>query len=135
MWYVLEDLVPANTTQENKRETKIKVSGGVLHSIVVTIPPGSGNLVHFKLRKSSYYILPRNEDKSITGEHVNVNYREWLELKSAENTLTLETWNTDDTHDHNVRILVGVEKREVMEMEENIIKDLRLFLKLFKRRT
>ena len=105
-----------------------------MHTIYVLIPPGSAGLSHFQLKQSSYFILPRNEDKSIYGEHLNVPYKEWYELKAAENTLSLDTWNLDTNYSHKVRLMIGIEKREVMEMEENIVKDLRLFLKLFKRR-
>ena len=105
-----------------------------MHTIYVLIPPGSAGLSHFQLKQSSYFILPRNEDKSIYGEHMNIPYREWYELKAAENTLSLDTWNLDTNYSHKVRLMIGIEKREVMEMEENIVKDLRLFLKLFKRR-
>lgn len=134
MWYVLEDTVPANTTKANARETSVKVHGGVLHSMYVTIPPGSADLVHCQLRKGGYYILPRNEDKSITGEHVNVLYREWLELPHPENRLTLRTWNTDDTYSHSVRLLLGVLKKEVAEIEEKYLNNLQMFMRLFRRR-
>ena len=134
MWYVLEDDVPANTAKANARETSIRVGGGILHSIIVTIPPGSGELVHCQLRKSSYYILPRNEDKSIMGEHVNVNYREWLHLRARENTLTLEAWNDDDTYSHRVRMLIGVLPKGVLEVEEQYLNNLRMFMRLFRRR-
>ena len=106
-----------------------------MHTIYVTIPPGSAALVHAQLRASSYFILPRNEDKSIVGEHVNVPYSEWLELKSAENDLTLVTWNEDDTYAHDVRMLIGVLPKVVAAAEEDYIKTLRQFMRLFKRRT
>jgi len=134
MWYVLEDLIPANTTKANLRKTSIKVFGGILHTIYVLIPPGAGDTAHFQLRMGSYFILPRNENKDLSGEFLNVPFTEWLPLKAAENQLTLLTWNTSNLDSHKVRLLIGIEKREIMEMEENIIKDLRLFLKLFKRR-
>ncbi|KKK80936.1 hypothetical protein LCGC14_2818520 [marine sediment metagenome] len=135
MWYVLEDTVPANTAEGNARETKIRVHGGILHSIIVTIPPGSANLVHAQLKHASYFILPRNEDLSIEGEHVNVNYREWYKMQASLNTLTMQAWNDDDTYDHKVRMLLGVLPKEVMEQEENVIKSIRTFIRLFKRRT
>lgn len=135
MWYVLEDTVPANTSYENKRETSIKVGGGILHSIIVTIPPGSSNLVHAQLRKASYYILPRNEDENIEGEHINVNYREWLELRAAENKLTLVAWNDDEVYDHKVRLLIGILPKEVLEIEEKYLRTLQAFMRLFRRRT
>ena len=135
MWYVLEDTVPANTAEGNARETKIRVHGGILHSIIVTIPPGSANLVHAQLKHASYFILPRNEDLSIEGEHVNVNYREWHKMQASLNTLTMVAWNDDDTYDHKVRMLLGVLPKEVMEQEENVIKSIRTFIRLFKRRT
>jgi len=134
MWYVLEDTVPANTSYANRRETEIKVAGGILHTIYVTIPPGSANLVHVQLKADSYFILPRNEDKSINGEHVNVDYREWFELKAAENDLQLVAWNTDDTYDHNVRLLIGILPKSVIEVEEQYLKNLRMFMRLFRRR-
>jgi len=135
MWYVLEDTVPANTAYIDRRTTEIKVSGGILHTIVVTIPPGSANLVHMQLKADSYFILPRNEDKSIVGEHVNVDYREWLVLKAAENDLQLVAWNDDNTYPHTVRLLIGILPKSVMEVEEQYLKTLRMFMQLFRRRT
>ncbi len=134
MWFVLEDTVPANTTYANRRETKLRVGSGILHSIIVTIPPGSKTLARFRLRKASYMILPRNEDKYIAGEHVNVNYREWFELKTAENVLTLETWNEDTKHDHYIRLLIGILPKGVMDIEEQYLTNLRMFMRLFRRR-
>ena len=134
MWYVLEDTVPANTARASARETKIRVHGGILHSIIVTIPPGSADLVHAQLRHASYFILPRNEDLSIEGEHVNVNYREWYKMKASLNTLTLVAWNTDDTYSLKARFLIGVLPKGVLEVEEQYLKTLRLFMRLFRRR-
>jgi len=134
MWYVLEDTVPAGTAYADRRTTEIKVAGGILHTIYVTIPPGSSDLVHVQLRADSYFILPRNEDKSIVGEHVNVDYREWLELKTAENDLQLVTWNDGD-YDHSVRLLIGILPKSVLEVEEQYLKTLRMFMSLFRRRT
>lgn len=135
MWYVLEDTVPANTTETNKRETKIRVSGGILHTIYVLIPPGSVGRTYFQLKQASYFILPRNEDKGINGDHVNVPYREWYELKASENKLTLITWNTDPQHAHTVRLMIGILPKKIMEMEEEIIKDLRIFVQMFRKRS
>ena len=135
MWYVLEDTVPANTSRANARETKIRVHGGILHSIIVTIPPGSANLLQAQLRHSSYFILPRNEDKSIEGVHLNLNYREFYKMQASLNTLTMVAWNKDTRHAHKVRMLLGVLPLEVMEQEENVIKSIRTFIRLFRRRT
>lgn len=135
MWYVLEDTVPANTSYANRRETEIKVAGGIMHTIFVTVPPGCQSYVHLQLKAGNYFILPRNEDKSITGELLNVDYREWLEFKAAENDLQLVTWSTDDTYDHTVRLLIGILPKSVLEVEEQYLKTLNMFMKLFRRRT
>ncbi|KKN23854.1 hypothetical protein LCGC14_0900840 [marine sediment metagenome] len=135
MWYVLEDTVPANTAKADARETKIRVHGGILHSIIVTIPPGCSNLVHAQLKHASYFVLPRNEDQSIEGEHINVNYREWYKMQASLNTLTMVAWNDDTVYEHKVRMLLGVLPKEVMEQEENVIKSIRTFIRLFRRRT
>ena len=135
MWYILEDTVPANTAKADARETSIRVGGGILHSIIVTIPPGSKNLAHCQLRQASYFILPRNEDEDIEGDHVNVNYREWYKMQAAENTLTMRTWNTDEKHEHRIRMLIGVLPKDVLEVEEGYLKTLQTFIRLFRRRT
>jgi len=135
MWYVLEDSVPANTTRANARETSIKVHRGILHSIFVTMPQGNAGTSNFQLRKGGYYILPRNEDKSMNGEHASTNFREWLFLPQEQNRLTLKTWNTSTKHPHLVRLVIGVLPKEVAEMPEMLIKDMRTFLRLFRRRT
>ncbi len=135
MWYVLEDTVPANTARANARETSIKVHRGILHTIFVTMPPGNAGTTNFQLRKGGYFILPRNEDKSITGEHSSTEMREWLFLPAETNRLTLRTWNTSTKHEHNIRLLIGVLEKETAEMPETLLKEMRLFLKLFRRRT
>ena len=134
MWYVLEDTVPANTAETSKRSVHLKASAGILHTIYATIPPGSSSLVHAQLLANSINILPRNSDTSISGEHVNVDYREWYELKPAVNDLELRTWNTDDTYQHKVTLLIGILPKSVMEIEEQYLKTLRLFMQLFRRR-
>lgn len=134
MWYVLEDTVPAGTAYADRRTTEIKVAGGILHTIYVTIPPGAADAAHLQLRMGGYFILPRNEDKDISGEHANVDYREWLELKAAENNLALVTWNDSLLHPHTVRVMVGVLPKSVMEVEEQYLKNLRMFMRLFRRR-
>jgi len=135
MWYVLEDTIPANTTEANKRRTHLKASAGILHTIYVTIPPGCSNLVHLQLLANSINILPRNADTYISGEHVNVDYREWYELKPAVNDLELITWNEDDTYSHTVKMLIGILPKGVLEVEEQYLKTLRMFMQLFRRRT
>ena len=135
MWYVLEDTVPANTSEENKRSTHLKASAGILHTIYVTIPPGSANLVHAQLRANSVNILPRNSDTYISGEHVNVDYREWYELKPAVNDLELITWNEDTKYTHHIRLLIGILPKGVLEVEEQYLRTLQMFMRLFRRRT
>ena len=105
-----------------------------MHTIYALIPPGSADTTHFQLRRGSYYILPRDSDKSISGELLNIPFKEWYELKAYENQLTMLTWNEDDTYSHKVRLLIGILPKKTMEMEEEIIKDLRTFIRLFRRR-
>ena len=135
MWYVLEDTVPANTAKADAREVSIRVHAGILHSIILTIPPGSKNLVHTQLRHSSYFILPRNEDEDIEGEQLSVNYREWYKMQSSLNTLTMRCWNVDTAKAHKVRMLLGVLPKDVLEVEEGYLKTLQTFIRLFRRRT
>jgi len=134
VWYVMEDTVPANTSKANARSTRLKASAGILHSIIVMIPPGSGNLVHFQLLANSIHVLPRHKDKSIVGEHLNINYREWYELKPAVNDLEMRAWNLDTAYSHTIRLLIGILPKGVLEIEEQYLKNLQMFMKLFRRR-
>ena len=127
--------MPANTAKADARETKIRVHGGILHSIILTIPPGSANLAHCQLKHSSYFILPRNEDESMEGEQQNVNYREWYKMTARSNILSMLTWNEDTAYDHKIRMLLGVLPKDVLEVEEGYLKTLQTFIRLFRRRT
>jgi len=135
MWYVLEDTVPANTARADAREVSIKVHRGILHTIYVTIPPGSAQLAHCQLRKGGYFILPRNEDKDISGVHVDTLFKEWLHLPDETNRLTLKTWNEDTVFPHTVTLYIGVLEKEILEAPEKSLETLNLFMRLFKRRT
>ncbi|MHA1263387.1 MAG: hypothetical protein ACTSSA_15165 [Candidatus Freyarchaeota archaeon] len=134
MWYVLEYDVPANTQKSSYKSRHLKASAGIIHSIIVTIPPGSGYLAGCQLLANSIHVLPRHKDTWITGEHVNVNYREWWELKPAVNDLELRAYNEDDTYSHRIRLLIGILPKAVMEIEEQYLKNLRTFMRLFRRR-
>ena len=64
--------------------------------------------------------------------------RQWektTDLTASAAVTTMVAWNDDDTYDHKVRMLLGVLPKEVMEQEENVIKSIRTFIRLFRRRT
>jgi hypothetical protein len=135
VWYVLEDTVPANTSYANRRTTEIKVAGGILHTIYARIYAGNKSAAKFQLKADNYVILPRNEDKWITGDNLNFEFREWLELKTAENDLQLVTWNDSTRYAHEIVLLIGILPKSVIEIEEQYLKNLRMFMSLFRRRT
>lgn len=134
MWYVLEDTVPKNVTEANSRLTKIRTGPGVLHTIYAQIPAGTEGLARFRLWHESYCILPRNESKSITGDGVLIDFREGYVMKAAENTLTLETWNDDEIHQHTITLLVGVLPEWFVAPTMTLQRVVSEFMRMFRRR-
>jgi len=134
MWYVLEDTIPANTSEANKRTTRMKCSAGILHTIYAQIPTGVQGLARFRLRRGSYYILPRNEDKYITGDGVLIEFKEGYELRASENLLTMETWNEDEVHQHKITLLIGVLPEYYVAPAISLGRIITTFMRLFRKR-
>ena len=108
MLYEIALVIPANTAETAKTETKIKVWGGVLHSVHIHIPNGCAGLAHAQLVQGGHQFAPSTEKQSFYGDGTDIKYPEHLELKPGWNTITLRGWNTDTAFEHTITAWIGV---------------------------
>lgn len=98
----------ANTTKANKKETVLKLTGGVIHQISISFPSGPLGLLHLQIVDGLFQVWPTNPDENFAWENVNISFKEFYELNQSPYRLSAFTWNEDDTYAHEVIIRIGV---------------------------
>ena len=114
MFYVRTITVPANTSKSNPyRETLLAVKG-VIHRVIVYIPPGHLGLAGLRILHENTTIAPTNPDGWFRGDDVTFDYNEFYELRSFPALLEFEGYNLDDTYDHEFVVGIGILPKSVL---------------------
>lgn len=115
MLYSYTIITPANTLQKDKQSTKLKLCRGVLHKIYIIFPPGPQSLLHLQITRANHQIFPTNAEENFALDSAIIESPEHYELEQPPYELTAYTWNTDDTHEHQLIILIGIlEKKYIV---------------------
>jgi len=108
MIYRFPITTPANTTEENRLETRLPLMKGVIHKLEIYFPPGAQMLHHIRILDALHQCWPTNSDESFACDNFTIAFREHLYLKEEPYELIVYTWNDDDTHDHTLVIRLGI---------------------------
>lgn len=112
-FYSLVFTVPKNTAEDQPYEQKLPVTGGILHQVSVSIPPGHAGLTGVAIDEGLHQIAPTNQNEWFKGDDVHFSYPEYIELPPDARELVLRGFNTDDTYDHGFVIAVGIMPAEI----------------------
>ncbi len=123
-FYVLKFTVPANTPEESPLEEKLPITGGILHQVTVTIPPGHAGLTGVAIDHGLHQIAPTNQNEWFRGDDVPYSYPEYIELSPDTRELVLRGFNLDDTNDHSFVIAVGIMPAEIYNAVIGLREDL-----------
>jgi len=99
---------PRETTRSDKQKTKIKLCPGIIHRVVVRIPPGSRGTLHVFVSHHLHQIVPCSSGEDFHGDDMHIDYREFYPLRGLDTQLDVYTWNTSTEHDHEVILMFGV---------------------------
>ena len=100
MQYTTEITIPANTTQTNAIDTKLKLANGILHKVDIVFPGGCKSLVHVACFFGGHPVIPSTEPQSYSGDNESIIIPEFTKLYWGKNKITIRTWSLDDTFKH-----------------------------------
>jgi len=92
--------VPPNTVEGTFPETVIDLSHGVITRVIFRPRPGHASLLHVRVFHRRHQIFPENADDDLHGDTFPVEWSEWYEMFEKPFTLTIMSWNDDDTYPH-----------------------------------
>lgn len=114
MFYETRITTPANTPQDEAKETIIKVQSGIIHRIEVQIPPGARGLSHAQIYYHEHQIFPSNLEGFFTGDNTSISFKDHFKINTLPLQLKILTWNDDDTFQHDIIIRIGILPESVL---------------------
>ncbi|MDY6888284.1 MAG: hypothetical protein SVV88_11695, partial [Pseudomonadota bacterium] len=108
MYYTFSLTSLANTTKDTASETILQLGPGVIHHFELVIPPGAGGLSHLQVFDELHQVYPTNEGEDFHGDNIHHVVTDFYEPEGKTARLTAKYWNTDDTFDHELLVMIGV---------------------------
>lgn len=102
MNYIIQDTVPANTKEANKRTTRVRLPKGVLVKVDINFPFGCTGLAHAKLLRGTQQLFPAQADLDYAADGETINFPQLYVIDDAPVHWSLVTWNLDETFDHKI---------------------------------
>jgi len=115
MFYSYELTATAGGSSSSYQELDLDLSAGVIHQVDFMFPDDSEKDLHIKVTRGGHQLWPTNVLGSLKGDNMILSFREFMELTSARNNLTLRAWNTHATDDKIIIINIGILPREIMQ--------------------
>ena len=115
MFYVKDISTPANTSRLSPVVSDIKVWSGVIHRVEVVFPPGPSGLLHVTIWHGGHQVYPSTEGMNFAGDNESSEFNDFYPLPLGFNTITVKTYNEDDTYAHTCRVRFGVLPRWLVD--------------------
>jgi len=115
MFYSWPITVATGNTVNNKAKIDMSMSAGVIHQVDILFPDGCDHNIRVQVFDASFQLWPSNRNATIRGDATVVSFRDFLEMRSANNTLTGYAWWEDTETAKTIFIQVGVLPRSVLQ--------------------
>lgn len=118
MIYEADITTAANTAATAKKETKLKVTDGVIHQIDLYFPYGAQGLHHVQILDGNHHIAPSNPSQSFNGHDVQISGREHYVIVGGPREIRILTWNLDETYEHTVNVRIYLLPQKVFGLRQ-----------------
>ena len=102
-------------TATAKLKTDLKLTAGIIHQIDIVFPTGAAGLLYVALNHGLHQIWPTNPGEFFHTDGESISFKEFYALPSAENVISVYTYNLDDTYAHSVIIRLGILKQSEIQ--------------------
>lgn len=97
-----------NTPASNPKKTSVRVSAGVLHRVVIRVPPGPRGTLSFFVAHHLHQIIPTSSGEVVSGDDMNIDYDEFYPLFGTDTLLDVYSWNVSTLYDHSFILMFGI---------------------------
>jgi hypothetical protein len=111
--YAFDITTPANTTQAAPKRTRLKVTKGLVYQVEIEFPPGPLGYCHVAIFDGGHQIWPSNSEFDFHGDNGMMVFNETYLKMAAPYEFVCQTWNEDDTYQHQVHVRLGMVSDEV----------------------
>ncbi|MBA7665863.1 hypothetical protein ES703_73937 [subsurface metagenome] len=114
MFYVYDHPVVAADIESSPHEETMQLGAGVIHQVDVLFQTGCNHLAHVQIFLGGYQLWPSNRGKTMRGNATVVSFREFLELKPGDSTLTGLIWG-DGNDLAEIIIQIGMLPKRILQ--------------------
>ena len=115
MFYSWPIVVAAENTVDNKAKIDMSMSAGVIHQVDVLFPDDCDHNIRVQVFDASFQLWPSNRNATIRGDATVISFRDFYEMRSANNTLTGLAWWADTETAQTIWLQIGVLPRAVLQ--------------------
>ena len=91
------------------------MSGGVIHQVDILFPDDCDHNIRVQVFDASFQLWPSNRNATIRGDATVVSFRDFYEMRSANNTLQSYAWWEGTETAQTVWVQIGVLPRAVLQ--------------------
>lgn len=102
MLFEVDFTVLTTHTSDNKLQTKIKLTHGVIHRFAIYFPPGCQHVVRCRVMQGTHAIWPTNPDGYIKGNGLEVGGDEFFPVFTAPYEIDVYGWSESADYDHTI---------------------------------
>lgn len=115
MFYSWPITIAAGNTSSNKAEITMPMSAGVIHQVDILFPDDADHNIRVQVFDANFQLWPSNREGSIRGDASVISFRDFYEMKSANNRLTGYAWWEDTETTTTIWIQIGVLQRAILQ--------------------
>jgi hypothetical protein len=115
MFYCVNFSVTHGTTEATFNSASLEVSAGVIHQIDLIFPSASSRELYARVFAGEYQLIPVNRGEAVRGNDMVISTREFYELNSSNNLITVKAWNTHATDDLLLGVNIGILPKRILQ--------------------
>jgi len=96
------------TPKEDKQETKLELTKGIIHQVDFMFPAGCAGLAHIVIYRGANQIWPTNAIESFHTDDETITFSEYYRVETDPYMLSAYTWNLDRSYGHTIFFRVGI---------------------------
>jgi hypothetical protein len=113
MIYQRSLLIPSGTTQDSPVSTTLEANKGFIYQVNVIIPSGCVGLAGVRILDGIYQAYPTTPNEWFIGDGTHHNFSDSYIKSEPPYSFTVEGYNLDDTYDHTITVMIGMEIKEI----------------------
>lgn len=113
MIYQKSITIPVNTLKDEPVSVEMEVNKGFIYQVNAIIPSGCVGLAGVRILDGIYQAYPTTPNEWFTGDATHHNFTDSYIKETPPYKFTVEGYNLDDTYEHTLTVLIGMEIKEM----------------------